>query len=115
MHLTSAAALCFGLVIFGLTAAPADAQTRQPIVSDGTRYVERGEDGRTRTRIVIQRRSFLDGGTEVLPGQRKFTDYVHPYGSSPLNVVEGTNIGRSRWPLPGPHDLAGNNNPYLFQ
>jgi hypothetical protein len=116
MHLKSAAALCFGLVIVGLAAAPADAQTRQQrVVSDGTRYVERGEDGRTRTRIVIQRRSFLDGGTEVLPGQRKFTDYVHPYGTSPLNVVEGTNIGRSRWPLPGPTDLMGKDNPYPFE
>jgi hypothetical protein len=100
MQLKSAAVLCFGLVIFGLAVAPADAQTRQRIASDGTRYVERGEDGRVRTRIV---------------GQRKFTDYVHPYGTSPLNVVEGTNIGRSRWPLPGPHDLAGRDNPYLFQ
>jgi hypothetical protein len=116
MHLKSAAALCFGLVIFGLAAAPADAQTRQRVVvGDGTRYMERGEDGRVRTRIVIQRRSFLDGGTEVLPGSQRYTDYVHPYGSSPLNVVEGTNIGRLRWPLPGPYDLAGKDNPYLFQ
>ena len=115
MHLKSAAALCFGLVIFGLAAAPADAQTRQRIASDGTRYVERGEDGRTRTRIVIQRRSFLDAGTEVLPRSQRYTDYVFPYGGSPLNVVENTMIGGQRHPLPGPTDLMGKNNPYPFE
>ena len=115
MYLKSAAALCFGLVIVGLAAAPADAQTRQRFVSDGTRYVERGEDGRTRTRIVIQRRSFLDGGTEVLPRSQHYTDYVFPYGGSAFNVVEGTNIGRSRWPLPGPTDLMGKDNPFPFE
>jgi hypothetical protein len=115
MHLKSAAALCFGLVIIGLAAASANAQTRRVVV-DGTRVTTTDESGRTRTRIVIQQRSFLDGGTEVLPGQRKFTDYVNPYGSSPLaSLVEGTNIGGLRYPLPGPLDLSGRDNPYLFQ
>jgi hypothetical protein len=115
MHLKSAAALCFGLVIIGLAAASANAQTRRVVV-DGTRVTTTDESGRTRTRIVIQQRSFLDGGTEVLPGQRKFTDYVNPWGSSPLAaVVEGTNVGRIRHPLPAPLDLAGKDNPYLFQ
>ena len=115
MHLKSTAALCFGLVIFGLAAAPANAQTRR-VVADGTRITTTDESGRTRTRIVVQQRSFLDGGTEVLPGQRKFTDYVNPWGSSPLaSLVEGTNLGGIRYPLPGPLDLAGKDNPYLFQ
>jgi hypothetical protein len=116
MHLKSAAALCFGLVLFGLAAAPAHAQTRPRLAADGTRITTTDENGRTRTRIVVQQRSFLDGGTEVLPGQRKFTDYVNPWGSSPLaSLVEGTNIGGIRHPLPAPLDLAGKDNPYLFQ
>jgi len=119
MHFKSAAALCFGLVLIGLAAAPANAQTRQRVarvVADGTRITTTDENGRTRTRIVVQQRSFLDGGTEVLPGQRKFTDYVNPWGSSPLaSLVEGTNIGGIRYPLPRPLDLAGRDNPYLFQ
>jgi hypothetical protein len=119
MLLKSAAALCLGLFIFGLAAVPADAQTkrRTVVVTDsqgGTRYTEVGEDRRVRTRIVVQRRSFLDGGTEVLPGQRKFTDYVNPWGSSPLSIVENTQIGGQRFPLPGPLDLAGKDNPYIF-
>ena len=31
-----------------------------------------------RTRVYISKRSWLDGGTEVLPGDRKFTDYAFP-------------------------------------
>src|SRR5262249_21429449 len=31
---------------------------------------------RPRARITVEPRSFLDAGTEVLPGERKFTDYA---------------------------------------
>src|ERR1700740_3863678 len=30
------------------------------------------------TRIYVSKRSWLDGGTEVLPGDRKFLDYAFP-------------------------------------
>ena len=30
------------------------------------------------TRIYVTKRSWLDAGTEVLPGDRKFTDYAFP-------------------------------------
>ena len=33
-----------------------------------------------RTRVYVTKRSWLDGGTEVLPGDRKFTDYAYPAG-----------------------------------
>jgi hypothetical protein len=114
MHLKSAAALCFGLVIFGLAAAPAEAQTRQRVAADGTRYTERGDDGRVRTRIVVQRRSFLDGGTEILPGSRPSLNNMMPYGYNPLGVVERTNFGGLRYPLPGPYELLGKDNPYPY-
>lgn len=35
-----------------------------------------------RTRVYISRRSWLDAGTQVLPGERKFTDYAFPPGYS---------------------------------
>lgn len=114
MPLKLPTALCLGLVVFGLAAAPADAQTRQRVAADGTRYTERGEDGRVRTKVVVQRRSFLDGGTEVLPGQRKFTDYVYPPGYSPTSAIDNTNGGGIRFPLPGYFDLLGRNNPYPY-
>ncbi len=117
MQLKSTAALCFGLVIFGLATAPADAQNRQRgVVSDsqGTRYTVVDENGRARTRVVVQQRSFLDGGTEVLPGSRPLPNNVAPYGYSPLAVIERTNIGGIRFPLPGPYDLMGKDNPWLY-
>ena len=47
-------------------------------------------------------RSFLDAGTEVLPGERKFTDYALPPAYFPLGAVTNTG-GRVGWhpsPLP---------------
>jgi hypothetical protein len=62
-----------------------------------------------RARITVRRRSFLDAGTEVLPGERKFTDYAIPPGYSPTSVIENR-AGVYRSPLPGPFDLPGRNN-----
>jgi hypothetical protein len=59
---------------------------------------------RPRTRVIVVRRSFLDAGTEVLPGQRKFLDYAFPPTHTPMDVVQNTG-GRVGWhnsPLPGP-------------
>jgi hypothetical protein len=117
MLLKVSTALCLGLAAFTLAATQADAQTRQQqrVAVDGTRYTERGEDGRLRTKVIVQRRSFLDAGTEVRPGERKFTDYVYPPGYSPTSAVDGTNGFGRRFPLPGFWDLSGPNNPYPWQ
>jgi hypothetical protein len=59
---------------------------------------------RPRSRIVVEPRSFLDAGTEVLPGERKFLDYALPPTHTPMDVVQNTG-GRVGWhnsPLPGP-------------
>lgn len=112
MPFKSAAALCLGLTLSGLMAVPASAQTRQRVTADGTTYTVTGEDGRRRTTVIIQKRSFLDGGTEVLPGSKPTTTNAMPFGYSPLNVVEGTIGSGMRFPLPGPYDLAGKNNPF---
>jgi hypothetical protein len=57
------------------------------------------------TRVYVTKRSWLDAGTEVLPGDRKFTDYAFPprysfareNGSRPID----------RQPLNPPSDLGG--------
>ncbi len=73
--------------------ATADAAPRKRVTikrsynAPPTVFVSRDENGRTRTRIIVQRRSYLDGGTEVLPGQRKFTDYVNPPFYRPTDVL----------------------------
>jgi hypothetical protein len=54
--------------------------------------------------VVVVPRSFLDAGTEVLPGERKFLDYALPPTHTPMDVVQNTG-GRVGWhnsPLPGP-------------
>ena len=56
-------------------------------------------------RVVVTKRSYLDAGTEVKPGERHFTDYVFPPTYSPYSVVDPT---RSyRYPLPDPLWLTG--------
>jgi hypothetical protein len=69
---------------------------------------------RPRTRIVVVTRSFLNAGTNVLPGERKFLDYAFPPTHVALDVVSNTG-GRVGWhqsPLPGPFDLPSRYNPY---
>jgi len=59
---------------------------------------------RPRSQIVVEARSFLDAGTEVVPGERKFLDYALPPTHTPTEVVQNTG-GRVGWhnsPLPGP-------------
>src|SRR5262249_48779736 len=71
---------------------------------------------RPRARITVEPRSFLDAGTEVLPGERKFTEYAFPAGSysMPLSVVQITRggLGGPQPPLPGQFDLPSRYNPY---
>jgi hypothetical protein len=52
------------------------------------------------TRVYITKRSWLDAGTEVLPGDRKFTDYAYPspYGY-PTFARENNNRPIDRQPL----------------
>lgn len=59
-------------------------------------------------RVTVQKRSFLDAGTEVLPGQRKFTDYAFPPGYSPTSSFDYTS-GNVRGPLIGPWDPTRHN------
>jgi hypothetical protein len=56
-------------------------------------------------RVVVTKRSYLDAGTEVKPGERHFTDYVFPPGYSPYSVVDPTHS--YRYPLPDPFWLPG--------
>ena len=79
---------------------PAEATTQRNITA--ATGVASGK--RKRTRVVVQRRSFLDAGTDVVPGDRKFLDYALPPTHTPIDVVQNTG-GRVGWhnsPLPGP-------------
>ena len=60
------------------------------------------------TRIYVTKRSWLDAGVEVLPGDRKFLDYAFPsdYGY-PSFARENNNRPIDRQPLNPPSDMGG--------
>jgi hypothetical protein len=57
------------------------------------------------TRVYVSKRSWLDGGTEVLPGDRKFTDYAYPPTTS--FATQNNNRPLERQPLNPASDLGG--------
>lgn len=105
------AGLCAAVGVIGVLAfagQPAEAaQKKKSVATKQSQVIA----SRPRTRITVQRRSFLDGGTEVLPGERKFTDYALPPSYSPTGPVDNTAFSR-RSPLPGPFDLPSRQNPW---
>jgi hypothetical protein len=110
-----AAGLCLAVIAAtAIAVAPVEAQTRKKPYVYTTQT--NAPVNRPRARVTVAPRSFLDAGTEVLPGERKFTDYAFPPGSysMPLSAVTNTG-GRVGWhqsPLPGPFDLPSRYNPY---
>jgi hypothetical protein len=61
-----------------------------------------------RTRVYVTTRSWLDAGTEVLPGDRKFQDYAFPPEIGyPSFGRENNNRPIDRQPLNPPSDLGG--------
>jgi hypothetical protein len=61
-----------------------------------------------RTRVYVTTRSWLDAGTEVLPGDRKFQDYAFPPDLGyPSFARENNNRPIDRQPLNPPADLGG--------
>jgi hypothetical protein len=86
-------------------AVPACAQTSQAVP---TKKPDAAERARARAHVTVEKRSFLDAGVEVKPGQRKFTDYAFPPGYSPTSSIDFTS-GNVRGPLIGPWDTSRNN------
>jgi hypothetical protein len=104
------------IAVAALTVSPVEAQTTQTKKQTVYTTGRATPANRPRARVTVAPRSFLDAGTEVLPGERKFTDYAFPPGpySTPLATVTNTG-GRVGWhnsPLPGPFDLPSRYNPY---
>jgi hypothetical protein len=101
-------AAALGAAVIAVTAfAVPSADAQQPRTKRVT-VVTRDANGRVvraRTRVVVQPRSFLDAGTGVVPGERKFLDYAFPVGSGPGQggPAAVTNFGNGRpgwdsWP-----------------
>ncbi|WP_128928908.1 hypothetical protein [Bradyrhizobium guangxiense] len=94
------------------TPAAADTKTKQRYDERGRHYY--GPSGpnavyqQGRTRIYVSKRSWLDGGTEVNPGDRKFSDYAFPPAVGyPSFARENLNRPIDRQPLSPPQDVGG--------
>lgn len=91
-------------------ATPADAQQRRGYQPQprGERITIIDENGRVRTKITVRPRSYLDGGTEVIPGERKYMDYAQAPTYSWLAPTSSWDpTGTHRFPLPMPFELPG--------
>ena len=107
-----AAGLCVAAIAAtALAVPPAEAQVQVQTKRYTAPRVAKAD--RPRARVVVAPRSFLDAGTEVKPGERKFTDYAYPVGNAGLGISAVTNTGgRVGWDtnplMPGPQ-LGGFN------
>jgi hypothetical protein len=95
---------------FGMTAASAQSPQAKRQMDDRRPYY--GPNGPNQvyqqgphTRIYVTRRSWLDAGTEVLPGDRKFQDYAFPPTQS--FGQQNNNRPLDRQPLNPPSDMGG--------
>jgi hypothetical protein len=107
------AMLLAAAALVALGSASASAQSKPKYDKDGRIYYGPNGPNRSyqqgpRTRVFVTTRSWLDAGTEVLPGDRKFTDYAFPspYGY-PTFARENNNRPIDRQPLSTPSDLGG--------
>jgi hypothetical protein len=117
MRITTLAAALALAAACGLTLASAQAAPRKVVrVVEGsgqTVMVYRDENGRRRTRVIIQKRSYLDPGTAALPSDRRELDYVTNPTQRPSRVLDNTAFGSNQSALPGPFTLPFKDNPYL--
>jgi hypothetical protein len=103
------ALLAAGALVAVSLATPVSAQSGLTYDRNGRPYY--GPSGpnvqyqQGRTRLYVSKRSWLDGGTEVVPGERKFTDYAYPPGVS--FARQNNNRPIDRQPLSTPADLGG--------
>ncbi|WFU27561.1 hypothetical protein QA649_15500 [Bradyrhizobium sp. CB1717] len=90
----------------GTTGKRDQRQTTQNAVYEyGPRGPNHSYQSGPHTRIYVSKRSWLDGGTELLPGERKFSDYAFPPGIS--FARENNNRPLDRQPLSPGSDLGG--------
>jgi hypothetical protein len=103
------------VVAFAISASPAGAAPKTSpsigaspsleLSSQSRRQVRRYR--RARTHITVRRRSYLDPGTESIPGESKDLDYAFPVGQTSRQVLTGpaapAGWQNPGWPLPGPY------------
>jgi len=102
------------VAVLALGTAPASTQQTQ-MKYDKNGRITYGPQGPNRviqqgpnTRVYVTTRSWLDAGTEVLPGDRKFQDYAFPPDIGyPTFARENRQRPIDRQPLNPPSDMGG--------
>ena len=111
LALAVAAALAMGAAS-GANAAPREKRAqRVDAAQPGTVVTTRDENGRTRTKILVQKRSYLDGGTEVMPGDIS-TNQINLLTNRPSSGLGPNVITNPPGPIPDPFFLPGKFNPW---
>jgi hypothetical protein len=111
LALAVAAALAMGAAS-GANAAPREKRAqRVDAAQPGTVVTTRDENGRTRTKILVQKRSYLDGGTEVMPGENVDSFRSSFMRGRPAGITTNTPFDRPD-PLTDPFFLPGKNSPF---
>jgi hypothetical protein len=107
------AALLAAFAVPAADAAPRKQAATPPTTGPGsTVFTSRDERGRTRTKIIVQKRSYLDGGTEVMPGTYLPSNAMMLPGQHPSSGLGNNDITNPRGPIPDPWFLPGKNNPW---
>jgi hypothetical protein len=116
MRLKFVAATFAAIGALALAAAPADAAPKKKTVVAGsaghTVFTSRDENGRTRTRIIIQKRSYLDPGTETSPGESEH-NYAYTVNQRAMGIFDNTPFGSNQTALPDAFTLPSQSNPLL--
>jgi hypothetical protein len=118
MRLKFVAAAFAAIGVVALLAAPAGAAPKKKAVAvvdarGHTVFTSTDEDGRTRTRVIIQKRSYLDPGTETFPGENTGNTYAQSPNHRATGVLDNTSFGGNQSALPNVWTLPGKNNPFL--
>jgi hypothetical protein len=102
-------------MVIGLGATQASSAEKKKRFDDSGGHVYYGPNGPNvvyqqgpHTRVYVTKRSWLDAGVEVLPGDRKFTDYAFPPAIGSVSFArENLNRPIDRQPLNPPSDMGG--------
>lgn len=108
-----ALAVAAGLMATAADAAPKKKRVVYTSARGNTVQISRDENGRTRTRVIVQKRSYLDPGTETFPGERGNFGYAITPTHRAGGIQDNTSFGINQSALPGPFDLPSRNNPWL--
>jgi hypothetical protein len=113
MRLLSAV-IATALVAGATAGASAQDIQRRPVQAGpgSTTIISKDATGRVRTKVLVQKRSYLDGGTEVIPGdvQGQQTNFVQS-NQTPTSVISNDSVVPLH-AIPDPSYLMGRDNPY---